>query len=230
LYRTLSKLTATRGWPTTTSYAYDGVGRLQTLARDLTGSAGDQSLGFTYSPASQIASRSNSNDSYAWTGAYDVVRPYAANGLNQYTAAGGATFGYDANGNLTSDGSTAFLYDVENRLVGASGAKTASLAYDPLGRLWQVSSGAAATRFLFDGDRLIQEYDGAGTLLRAYEYGPGTDEAVIWYEYTSGFVRKFLHADQQGLDRRGRRHRRQPDRVQQLTTNKGARRLPQAPA
>jgi RHS repeat-associated protein len=191
------------GVNTAISYAYDGVGRLQALTRDLTGSTGDQSLGFTYSPASQIASRTGNNDAYAWTGAYNVGRTYAANGLNQYTGTlsngePSAAFQYDANGNLISDGTSSFVYDVENRLVSASGAKNAVLAYDPLGRLWQVSSGAAATRFLYDGDRLIQEYDGAGTLLRAYEYGPATDEAVIWYEYTSGFVRKFLHADQQG--------------------------------
>ena len=54
-----------------------------------------------------------------------------------------ATFAYDANGNLTSDGSSTFVYDVENRLVSASGAKTAALVYDPLGRLFQTSGGAA---------------------------------------------------------------------------------------
>ena len=44
------------------------------------------------------------NDAYAWTGHYAVNRAYTTNGLNQYTAAGGATFAYDANGNLISDG------------------------------------------------------------------------------------------------------------------------------
>jgi hypothetical protein len=47
-----------------------------------------------------------------------VNRPYARNGLNQYTSAGGAAFTYDANGNLTSDGTTGYGYDIENRLVG----------------------------------------------------------------------------------------------------------------
>jgi uncharacterized protein RhaS with RHS repeats len=64
-------------------------------------------------------------------------------GPNPYT--------YDANGNLISDGLTNYVYDVENRLVSASGAKTASLAYDRLGRLFQVSSPATGTaRFLYD--------------------------------------------------------------------------------
>ena len=61
------------------------------------------------------------------------------NGLNQYISTGTATPGYDPNGNLASDGSTAFVYDVENRLVSATGASSAELVYNPLGRLWQVS-------------------------------------------------------------------------------------------
>lgn len=51
------------------------------------------------------------------------------------TTAGPATFTYDLNGNLTGDGSTTYAYDTENRLTSANGAKTATLKYDPLGRL-----------------------------------------------------------------------------------------------
>jgi RHS repeat-associated protein len=190
------------GVSSTMSYGYDPVGRLATLTRDLAGS-GDQVLGFTYTPASQIATRSSTNDAYAWTGSYAVNRPYATNGLNQYGSAGDATFAYDPNGNLKTVasptlGTTNYVYDAENRLVSASGAKNAALSYDPLGRLWQVSAPTGMTRFLYDGDQLIQEYNGAGTLLRDYDFGPGTDAPLIWHEYAGGFSRRFLHADQQG--------------------------------
>ena len=50
----------------------------------------------------------------------------------------------------------------------ASGATNATLAYDPLGRLWQVSGGSGTTRFVYDGDRLIAEYNGAGSRLHRY--------------------------------------------------------------
>lgn len=40
-----------------------------------------------------------------------------ANGLNEYQRAFGASFWYDANGNLIADGSSVYLYDAENRLV-----------------------------------------------------------------------------------------------------------------
>ena len=119
--------------------------------------------------------------------------------LNQYTSAGPATFAYDANGNLTSDGSVSMVYDAENRLVSASGAKTASLSYDPLGRLFQTSGGSAGvTQFLYDGDELVAEYNGSGALLRRYAHGLGTDDPVLWYEGAGLADRRSLQADHQG--------------------------------
>jgi len=194
-----SSLGFANGTTSTASYGYDPVGRLNSLARDLAGTGADQSAAFAHNPASQIVTRTNSNDAYASNTAYNVSRPYSVNGLNQYTQAGPASFVYDANGNLTSDGSTSFVYDAENRLVSASGAKTASLAYDPLGRLWQTSGGPAGiTRFIYDGDRLVEEYDGAGNRPRVYVHGPGEDEPLVWYELTGGPVHRFYHSDHQG--------------------------------
>jgi RHS repeat-associated protein len=114
-----------------------------------------------------------------------------AGGLNQYTGVStniGGAFGYDANGNLTFDGASTFLYDIENRLVQSSGPKSATLRYDPLGRLYETSAGTAATttRMLYDGDELIAEYSAPATgtpvLLRRYVHGAGSDDPLIWYE------------------------------------------------
>ena len=90
--------------------------------------------------------RAQNNDTYAWSGSFNVNRTYAANGLNQYTTAGPASFSYDANGNLTGDGTNALTYDIENRLVAASGGYTAGLRYDPLGRLYELTGPAGTTR------------------------------------------------------------------------------------
>src|SRR3546814_20227151 len=87
----------------------------------------------------------------SWTGHVDVTRDYSANGLNQYTAAGSASFTYDANGNLTSDGSTTYLYDIENRLVGESVGSSAPLGHDPIGRLYEGGAGSKPQRFLYVG-------------------------------------------------------------------------------
>jgi RHS repeat-associated protein len=181
-----------------TAYGYDGIGRLKTLTHNLPTTTGGQRLDFEYNPASQIVKETRSNDAFAWTGAVAVDRPYSVNGQNQYLAAGPATFAYDPNGNLTSDGSTTFTYDAENRLISASGAKNATLAYDPLGRLWQVTGPSGTTRFLYDGDRLVMEYDGSGNVLRSYVHGPGPDEPLAWYEASSGWAVRYLHANHQG--------------------------------
>jgi RHS repeat-associated protein len=183
-----------------TAYGYDPAGRLDALTHDLAGAAADQGLGFGYNPAGQIVARSSSNDSYASSTAYNVSRGYSVNGLNQYVAAGPATFQHDSNGNLIAHasptGSTNYVYDAENRLVSASGAQNATLSYDPLGRLWQVSSPATgATQFEYDGDRLLQEYDNTGAKVRMYAHGQGVDEPLILY---ANGTRYFLHADHQG--------------------------------
>lgn len=183
-----------------TSYGYDGASRLMELS-----SAGAPEWAFTstfaYNPAGQIKSRTRDNDAYAFTGAVNGSRGYQINGLNQYTSAGGASLGYDANGNLVADGATTYGYDAENRLIAAAGARTANLAYDPLGRLWQVSGGSSGTtQFLYDRDRIVAEYDGAGTVLRRYYQGPGGDEPLVWFEGSAvsyGNAR-FLQADERG--------------------------------
>jgi RHS repeat-associated protein len=111
------------------------------------------------------------------------TQAYAVNGLNQYTSVGAAAFGYDADGDLVSDGRSTYGYDAENRLISATGAVTAALVYDPLGRLWQTSGpSTGTTTFLHDGDQIAVEYNGAGALLRRYLWGPGVDAPAVWDE------------------------------------------------
>jgi YD repeat-containing protein len=74
------------------------------------------------------------------------------------------------------------------------------LSYDPLGRLWQVSStSTGTTRFYYDGSKLAIESDGSGNVLRSYVHGDGADSPLIWYEAVSGGTsRRFLHRDERG--------------------------------
>jgi RHS repeat-associated protein len=201
---TISYDSGGRRWKTAysgalTTYGYDSASRLASLNHDLAGTAADYSLSFTYTPASQIDTRVSANDSYAWTGAYNVSRTYARNGLNQYWSAGPANFAYDANGNLTGDGASAYVYDVENRLVSGSGATPATLVYDPLGRLYQTSGGSAGTtRFLYDGDELVAEYSSSNAMLRRYVHGAGTDDPMFSYEGATLADRWILFGDHQG--------------------------------
>ena len=177
---------------------YDNVSRLSQLVHNPAGTSYDLTIDLSYNPASQIASTTRSNDAYAWGGHYAIDRNYAANGLNQYTAAGGASFSYDSRGNLTSDGTNTYSYDSENRLVSASGSHSATLAYDPLGRLSQITTGSATTRFLYDGSQLVAEYDGTGAMTHRYVHGDALDTPEVSYDTSSLSSPHFLIADERG--------------------------------
>lgn len=183
----------TRGNGTFTSYAPDPVSRLAGMTHYTAASSNDLALTFGYNPAGQIKSNTRSNDLYAWNGHYNVDRPYTVNGLNQLTAAGGTSLTYDARGNLTGSGANAYTYSSENRLITGPGV---TLHYDPLGRLRHSSAGSQEMRY--DGAMLAAEYDSAGSLLRRYVHGPGTDEPLVWYEGAGTADRRWLHADERG--------------------------------
>ena len=168
-----------------TTYSYEPSGRVSGIASTLANSSYNNTWTFGYNPASQITQAVRSNNTYAWTGAFNIDRNYTTNGLNQYSGAGTAAFTYDNNGNLTADGTNTFTYDVENRLVSrVTSSGTTTLRYDPLGRLHEVAAPTGTTRFLHDGDALVAEYNASGTMLRRYVHGTdGTaDDPVAWYE------------------------------------------------
>ena len=187
-----------------TGYGFDAISRVNSIAHNLDGAGTANDVTFSFSsinPANQTVTRTITNNAYEFSLA-QPSRGYAVNGLNQYTQVSSPTavgHGYDLNGNLTSDGSTTYGYDGENRLISAVGAKNATLTYDPNGRLHQ-TAGASTTQFLYDGDRLIAEYNASGTLLRRYLHGSGDDEPLVWYEGStvSSANRRYFHADHQG--------------------------------
>ncbi|NIJ64635.1 RHS repeat-associated protein [Sphingomonas leidyi] len=182
-----------------TNYSYDGIGRLAGEYQIFGASAGTHNLytGYGYNPAGQIVRRDRDNGApYAYGGFVPGNRAYVADGLNRYTSVNANGYGYDANGNLTSDGGIAYSYDAENRLVVTSSG--ANLVYDPLGRLQRVYSGSSDTRFLYDGDELVAEYDGAGTMLRRYVHGAGDDDPVVRYDGAGVSAPLYLYSDYQG--------------------------------
>lgn len=189
----------TRGAVSTT-FEYDELGRRASIADNLAGNVSDVKTTFKYNMAGQFSSFTRDNAVYTFAGRIDVNRSYKTNGLNQYIDAGPAVFSYDLNGNLLSDGSVNYSYDIENRLVAASGARAATLVWDPLGRLFEVSAPSGTTQFLYDGDELVAEYNGAGALLRRYVHGAGIDDPLIWYEgmEVSGATRRSFQVDHQG--------------------------------
>lgn len=181
---------------TTTAFYYDGISRLSTLVQDLASTSRDLTFDFIYNNASQVTQRTLSNDSYSYF-SLTQSNAYTPDGLNRYSSVAGVSYGYDGRSNLTSDGSRSFTYDLENHLLSVSGSSSLTLTYDPMGRLSTTTSGGNTTRYLYDGDRLVAEYNGS-TLLRRYVHGAGVDEPLVWYEGAGLTDRRWLHGDHQG--------------------------------
>jgi RHS repeat-associated protein len=199
------------GHAATTSYGYDGVQRPAWLAHNFSGGTGLVIWTYGRNPAGQLSSIARDNDAFAWTGHYGVQRPYTTNGRNQYSATGSGqaetTFTYDDNGNLTSETTLnvtrTYTYDIENRLIAASvpGGSQVQLGYDPLGRLSWTTGSPNFTRFLYDGDALVAEYDYAGTLMiKRYAHWVGADVPMVSYEgaTVTTATGRWLIADHQG--------------------------------
>ena len=80
--------------------------------------------------------------------------------------------GYDANGNMTNDGSNTLVYDGENRALSATnGSTSGTYTYDGNGLRVTKASGSTTTVYIFAGSKVIAEYDnGAGVASPSREY------------------------------------------------------------
>jgi len=92
-------------------------------------------------------------------------------------AAETVTFSYDANGNLRTQrqGSetTSFEYDLRDQLrrVTNGTGEVARFDYDFERRRLSKSSFGTTLNYVYDGDRVVNEYGGLGQLVNRYEYG-----------------------------------------------------------
>lgn len=114
------------------------------------------------------------------------------------TATGsGATYTYDANGNLTQkvEGTTTWTYEwnAENQLtrVLQNAAEVARFKFDPQGRRVERVAGGVTTLWAYDDEDILRETVGASTT--KYLHGPGIDEPLA-SEDGAG-VLSHIHAD-----------------------------------
>lgn len=139
------------------AYAYDDAGQLTGIAYTRGGVAiGD--LAYQYDAAGR---RIQEGGSLARRGMPGAVASATYNAANRLTAWGGTALAYDANGNLTSDGSRTYTWDSRNRLKTIAGAATASFSYDAFGRRSGLTLSSSTTSFLYDGGNIGQELSGA---------------------------------------------------------------------
>jgi YD repeat-containing protein len=72
--------------------------------------------------------------SYARTGLPEAISSAAYNADDEQTERNGKKLSYDAEGNLTSDGSSEYKWNARGQLAEITGAIKAAFAYDPFGR------------------------------------------------------------------------------------------------
>ncbi|OHB53187.1 MAG: hypothetical protein A2Y12_06795 [Planctomycetes bacterium GWF2_42_9] len=170
-------------------YLYDKVGNVKD--KDY----GSFESSFTYTNIYQLETGNFPGTTDDWQYYYDTVfnRTYTVNngitenytpktnGLNQYDTVGTSIqFTYNANGNLTNDGTNKYYYDCENRLITVkdqSDVLKATYNYDYSGRRISKTIGSVVTKYVYDGPHVIAEYEGT-TLKKKYVYGPDIDQPL----------------------------------------------------
>ena len=186
-------------------YGYNAVGNRTSLL-DRRGSQA-----FGYDQLDRLTSASHPLLAQPQAFAYDPVGNRTTGGSvlnagNQLTADANHSYQYDDNGNLTrktllaTGNYTQFMYDAENRLVkvedfvvGASTpAATSTYRYDGLGRRIEKVANGQTKRYVYDGEDILLEYDGANVLRARYTHGPGIDEPIA---VTKGGATFFYHQD-----------------------------------
>jgi RHS repeat-associated protein len=184
-----------------TSYSYDQLNRPVNVnwspALAFTAPAASSvRFDHAYNGANQRVSQTVSDNSWWYYPPASPSVSYTSNAANQYTAVGAVVPGYNANGNLTNDGTFTFGYDAENRLTSAVGAgNTVSYTYDAQGRRkTRTVNGGTATVFVTDADnREVLEYDGSsGAILRWYAYGLGSNDIVNQTNVVAGTRTAFI--------------------------------------
>jgi RHS repeat-associated protein len=197
----LTRLTHAKGANTLADFQYqfNAVNNITQM------SDGAGTHNYSYDPLDRLTAAthlSQTNESYT----YDDVgnrtasqqgSSYTYQTFNRLVAANGASYGYDANGNLTSktdaSGSWTYSWDYENRLKQASksGGVVVSYAYDALGRrIQRTSSTGGTTKFVYDGADVMRDLDGTGATVADYLNGSGIDNKLR--QTASGVVSYFL--------------------------------------
>jgi RHS repeat-associated protein len=121
----------------------------------------------------------------------DSSTTYISNEMNEYTSISGQSDPvYDHNGNLINGENFTYQYDIENRLTSVNGGAIATYRYDPLGRRISKTTSSGTTNYVYDGDKVIEEWEGSETLRTRYLYGTWIDDILVMQREGDYFYHK----------------------------------------
>jgi RHS repeat-associated protein len=170
-------------------YGYDAIDQLTQVKYNFNAASNtqDREVDYLYDAAGNRASVTDNG----------VTQNYAANSLNQYTAAGTMAPAYDGNGNLNALSGASCAYDAQNRLVSASaGGTTMTFGYDARNRCVKRSTNGSSIYLYYDGWNLIEEHSAADVVLNRYIHGSGIDEILA--RFAANGVQIYFHQDALG--------------------------------
>ena len=158
------------------SFVYDAIDQLTQATHPLMANPAET---FDYDPVGNRLLR----DGEVTQSVFD-----AANRLSEDEA---FCYTYDLNGNLDTKtakvagactgGVTTYIFDAENRLVRIDfpDLTFAEYRYDGLGHRIEKNTNGVITRYVYDREEILLEYDGANALVARYTQGPGFDEPLL---------------------------------------------------
>lgn len=179
-------------------YRYDPLGNRTGLnvTRKNLGVTG--SLRYTYDPLERLTRatrplRGQPDEVFVYDGVGnrlqrdDQASPSVFDAANRLLEDQSFRYVYDVNGNLIekvekgTSTTTVYTYDAENRLVRIDfpNGKVATYRYDGLGRRIEKNVDGVITRYVYDQEDILLEFDGVNTLLARYTHGGGVDEPLI---------------------------------------------------
>jgi RHS repeat-associated protein len=187
----------------TTTYAYDPVGHklyelkqnnpadsetytYDALERLINFDVGTISSGVILSPSLQESWLFDGSDNWVAISSNGVPQLRAYDSDNELTNSGGSTYFYDSDGDLVQDTAYAYTYDEDHHLIQVERLSDSVIVgqyfYDAEGRRIEKitnPAGVASTNiYIYDGDHIIEERDGTGSLLATYVYGNYVDEVL----------------------------------------------------
>ena len=121
-------------------------------------------------------------NSYTLDGVTETRAHDLNNRITQRTQGAPVTFTYDANGNLTDDGTHLYVYDFDGLLtevrLKSDNSLIESYKYDPMGNLVSITTGAGDTvELVRDGEHAVESYRN-GSLESVNVYGGRVDDHV----------------------------------------------------
>jgi RHS repeat-associated protein len=119
-------------------------------------------LSYTYDPGDNLTHITGNVTLSAMTNVNNELPKVILNGTT-------ATWTYDKNGNLLSDGTRTFTWDAENRLQSlALNGKPTKFVYDGLSRRTSITDNGIETRYLWCGEQICTARTATGTTTARY--------------------------------------------------------------